>query len=296
MSYNVTRLLRRGPLLAMAGAIALSFGGCAKVTSMRASLADVTGSVAQPEDRVPEGELEIRRYLAKWDQRYRENSRDTTIARNYARGLRAARRSDQAVAVLQKAVIHDSRNNNLLADFGKALADAGRYQQAANVLDRAQSPEQPNWSISSAQGSVADQMGNHALAQQFYLQALKVAPGEPRVLSNLGLSYALSKDLPKAEQTLRQAAAHPRADTRVLQNLSLVLALQGKFGEAETLQRRVLPASDAMANIASIRRMIAQSNTWREISEIDSRSRPRRSKHRQQKNTSGTPRNLRANG
>lgn len=271
---------RRAALVVLSGFIALSFAGCAKVSQMRASFADVTGSVSKPATKVPDSELEVRRFLAKWSKRYQENPKDKIAARNFARGLRAARRTQQAVAVLQKAVIQNPKDNNLLADFGKALADAGRFKQAAAVLDRAQSPEQPNWSISSAQGSVADQLGKHALAQEFYTQALKVNPGEPRVLSNLGLSYALSRDLPKAERVLRQAARHPRADRRVMQNLSLVLALQGKFGEAEQLQKQVLPAADAMANIAAIKRMISQSNTWREISNIDARSRARRHKPR----------------
>lgn len=66
--------------------------------------------------------------------------------------------------MLQKAVLSDPKDNNLLADYGKALTDVGKFRQAAEVLERAQTPEQPSWSIASAQGSVADQIGNHALA------------------------------------------------------------------------------------------------------------------------------------
>ena len=43
-------------------------------------------------------------------------------------------------------------------------------------------------------------------AQQFYGDALKIAPDEPAFLSNLGLSYALSKNLGLADETLRHAA------------------------------------------------------------------------------------------
>ena len=110
------------------------------------------------------------------------------------------------------------------------------------MLGRAHAPERPDWRILSAQGAVADQVGDHPLAQRYYDAALKVAPGEPTVLSNQGLSFALSKRLPEAEQALRQADAHPDADERVRQNLALVLALQGKFGEAEAVLRRDLPA------------------------------------------------------
>ncbi len=86
------------------------------------------------------------------------------------------------------------------------------------------------------------------------------------MLSNLGLSYALSKQLPRAEETLLRAANTPNADMRVRQNLALVLALEGKFGEAEEWSRRDLSPAEATTNVATIRQMISQSNTWRDIS------------------------------
>ena len=87
-------------------------------------------------------------------------------------------------------------------------------------------------------GLVADRLGDHDGAQTFYRGALKIAPGEPSVLSNLGLSYALTKQLPEAEAALREASASPRADARMRQNLALVLALEGKFAEAERISRQ----------------------------------------------------------
>ena len=62
------------------------------------------------------------------------------------------------------------------------------------------------------------------------------------MLSNLGLSYALSRQLPRAEETLKEAAMQPGADMRVRQNLALVLALEGKFDQAEEWSRRDLSA------------------------------------------------------
>lgn len=133
------------------------------------------------------------------------------------------------------------------------------------MLQGAHTPERPDWSVLSAQGSVADQMGDHKNAQAFYASALQIAPGEPTILSNMGLSYALSRNLPEAEKTLRQAYAHPRADARVRHNLALVLALQGKFPEAEAIQKKDMTPEQAAENVAAIRQMISQSNTWRTV-------------------------------
>jgi len=89
-------------------------------------------------------------------------------------------------------------------------------------------------------------------------RALRIAPDEPSVLSNLGLSYVLSRDLPKAEETLRKAQASGRADARVRQNLALAVGLQGRFAEAETIARADLPPDEAAANVAYLKQMLAR--------------------------------------
>jgi hypothetical protein len=57
----------------------------------------------------------------------------------------------------------------------------------------------------------------------------------------------------------------------VRQNLSMVLALEGKFDSAEEVSRRDLSPKDAAANVTAIRRMTAQSNTWKQIQALDSK-------------------------
>jgi Flp pilus assembly protein TadD len=82
------------------------------------------------------------------------------------------------------------------------------------------------------------------------------------VLSNLGLSYALSKKLPEAEATLRKAAAQPGAEPKVRQNLALVVGLQGRFQEAENIARGDLSPQEAAANVAYLQQMLAQQGGW----------------------------------
>jgi Flp pilus assembly protein TadD len=101
-------------------------------------------------------------------------------------------------------------------------------------------------------------MGRHQEAQRHYASALRLMPDEPSVLSNLGLSYALSKDLPQAEATLRRAASRPAAEPKVRQNLALVIGLQGRFTEAESIARGELSPDEAAANVAYLRQMLAQ--------------------------------------
>lgn len=248
----------RAAVLALSLAAAGTIGGC------KADRDDITGSIPRNEAaKASPGELQ--KQAETLARQYDSRPTDPATAIAYARVLRAQTLFAQAVAVLQTAAAKNPANGELIGAYGKALADSGRLKEASDALARAHLPERPNWSILSAQGAVADQMGDHQKAQDFYAAALKIAPGEPSVLSNLGLSHALSRDLPQAETILREAAQHKQADQRVRQNLALVLALRGKFGEAEQTMSRDLPPEDAKQNVATIRQMIAESDTWRRI-------------------------------
>ncbi|MPZ40774.1 MAG: tetratricopeptide repeat protein [Rhizobiales bacterium] len=205
-----------------------------------------------------------------WGERYRANPGDAVAAINYARALRGIGQRAQAVAVLEQASIHNASNMDVLGAYGRALADVGNHTQALEVLARAHTPDRPDWRVLNAQGAVLDQLGRHQDAQRYYATALRIAPEEPSVLSNRGLSYALSKNLPEAEATLKRAVAGRSADPRVRQNLALVVGLQGRFAEAETIARADLPPEQAAANVAYLRQMLSQQNA------LEARTQPKR--------------------
>jgi Flp pilus assembly protein TadD len=92
-----------------------------------------------------------------------------------------------------------------------------------------------------------------------------LAPGEPQVLNNLGLS-ALTGDLDEAEQTLRQALASPKATFKMRQNLAMVLGLQGKGAEAKRVSSTG-PAPKAGADSTALIDAAPQQDTWKELAE-----------------------------
>jgi Flp pilus assembly protein TadD len=235
----------------LAAGIAVTAAGCQTTRT-----ADTTGSI--PIAAADRPDADWRRDIAVYEQQYRTDPGNPEVALRFSQALRATGQNAQAVAVLEQATIRNPRNRVLLGAYGRALAAVGNYAQAFDVLGRAHTPDQPDWRVLSAQGTVLDQMGRHAEAQRYYASALKIVPEEPSVLSNLGLSYALSKDLVNAETTLRRAAAQGRVDARVRQNLALVVGLQGRFAEAETIARADLPPDEAAANVAYLRQMLAQ--------------------------------------
>jgi Flp pilus assembly protein TadD len=219
-------------------------------------MSDVTGSLTAKADSSPPMEADPQRAVEYYGDRYRANPKDADAALAYGQALRLNGQRAQAVAVMEQACIANPGNKPLLAGWGRALADNGNFQQAFEVLSRAHTPDNPDWRILSVQGTTLDQLGRHDEARRYYASALKIVPGEPSVLSNLGMSYLLSKDLPQAEAALRQAYASPKASAKVRQNLGLVVGLQGRFAEAEQIVKADLPPDEAAANVAYLKEML----------------------------------------
>jgi Flp pilus assembly protein TadD len=234
-------------------AVILIFGLCSCQTD---GAPDITGSLGPTAEKnqatEPQHSLEFYR------DRFRASPEDSDAALQYGKALRAAGQRSQAVAVLEQATLAHPNDKALVAGYGRALADNGNFQQAFDVLSRAHSPDNPDWRVLSVQGAVLDQLGRGEEARKYYASALRISPEEPSVLSNLGLSYVLSKDLPKAEETLRHAYARPDADTRVRQNLALAIGLQGRMAEAEGILKANRPPEEAAANIAYLKRVLSR--------------------------------------
>jgi Flp pilus assembly protein TadD len=253
-------------VVALSAIVFLGLCGC-----QTDGMSDITGSLGDKIDRAASAKT-----LDFYRDRYHARPDDADAALAYGKALRDNGQRSQAVAVLEQATIAHPDNKALLAGYGRALADNGNFQQAFDVLGRAHSPENPDWRILSAQGTVLDQLGRGEEARQYYASALRIVPDEPSVLSNLALSYLLSKDLAQAEEILRRANSRPDADPRVRLNLALVVALRGHIGEAEELAKEGRPPEEAAANVASLRRMLAKKTSAKTETEKGGSSAPAR--------------------
>lgn len=238
--------------------LVLVLGGC-----QTTSLEDVTGALGVGGSSEPAATADAKPDMDGLRARYRARPSDPNIALAYGKALRETGQRAQAVAVMEQAVLAHPSNKALLAGYGRALADNGNFQQAFDVLSRAHTPEDPDWHILSAQGAALDQLGRNEEAQQYYASALKIVPDEPQVLSNLGLSYMLQNNLPRAEETMRRAYQRNPADFRVRGNLAMVLGLEGKQAEAETIVKADLPPDQAAAKVTALRQLLSKKQQQR---------------------------------
>ena len=162
---------------------------------------------------------------------------------------------------------------HLLAAHGVDIEAISYETDRARFIGRGRNLAQPAAmdveELSGTVGAVLDQLGRSSEARSRYRMALQIQPNDPSVISNMGMSFVLSGDLKTAETYMRSASEQPSADSRVRQNLALVVGLQGRFQEAEQLASQELDPQQAAANLQYLRGMLAQQNSWKQLSSQD---------------------------
>lgn len=248
---RVSPALKSMRALLLAGVAALALSACA---SNRASMSqpDFSGQSLNASQQT----------LAELAGRYKKNPRDKVTIIYYGAALRAAGQPEQAVSVIENGLALYRKDMDLKIAYAKALTAAGRFEQALNVADDAIDPASPDWNALLVKGAILDQNGRNGEARALYAQALLIAPNEASLEANLGLSFAMTNDLGKAEQHLRKAVTMRGANSQIRQNLALVVGLQGRFDECRAMFARELPPEQVEANMSYIRALLTQQNRW----------------------------------
>lgn len=209
--------------------------------------------------------------LADLNAEWRANPKDINKGLAYANGLEATGKTDEQLGVYRKLVELNPGEPRLAGLYGRKLVAAGRPAEAIPILEAAQRNGETDWRVAAALGSAYDQQGLYEKARGEYRKALAADAENVTVLNNLAMSYALEGNLKQAEAELRKADALPASgkQPRIRQNLALVVGLQGRFDEATALARKDLPPKQVEENMAYLRKMLSQPNTWQQISESD---------------------------
>ncbi len=206
---------------------------------------------------------------AKLGKSWKNDPKNIRIGLAYASQLKALGQHDQQLQVLATLAQYHPKDQTVLATYGRELIQAGQPDQAQPVLGQAIAAGSSDWKVYSAMGSALDQQSKYSEARDYYERALKLSPGNPAVMNNLGMSFALEGNLKQAEQTLREASNLPTGKTepRLRQNLALVIGLQGRFDEARQIASADLPPDEVEANMAYLEKMLAQPNTWQQLAD-----------------------------
>lgn len=198
-----------------------------------------------------------------WSKEYDKNPNDPEAQFKFARILRAMGSAQRAVEIAGPALGMKPDNYEMAMIFAQASLDLGKPQDAAIALAAAEAAGQNDWRMLSLIGVTMDQLDQHKQARTYYQRALTLSPENgSKILSNIGLSYALEGDPANAEIALRKAVASPNADPRAKQNLAIVLGVQGKFEEAAKAAGDDVPKALIDANTTYFKALLTPARNW----------------------------------
>lgn len=253
---TLVRPVRPSGLLAAVTA-SLLLGACAQVSGEESSGLFAALSPEPTQEAIKEAAPSEPAAAAEyWSKHYAKNPRDLDAALAYAQSLKATGQKREALAVLQQASLIHGTNRQLAADYGRLALELDQVSVAKKLLEVADDPARPDWRIVLARGTALAKEGSYREAISFYERAQALNPEHPSVLNNLALAYTMSGEAEKGEQLLRRASAAGGDSAKVRQNLALVLGLQGKYDEATRIGSVDLPAEDAQANTALLKKMV----------------------------------------
>lgn len=181
---------------------------------------------------------------------YQRHPDDLRIALKLMRTLRYAGSAQQAIELGDHLSAKHGPDATILTELGKAYLSADRVTIAIRYLDDARAKAPADWDVWSATGVAFDYQQRFDDARQAYETALSLAPNNPQILNNFGLSRAQAGDLALAVTLLASAADQPKATAQIRQNLALVAAINGDVATAERLARKDLPVEVVRSNVA----------------------------------------------
>ena len=256
----------RSPQLRRLAAAFLMMASAAVLAGCQQRAASLEGA-----DTLATGSIEPGSYkeATRLSEAFQADPRNAAKGLAYADALGRIGQTDKQLEILKQVFDANPGNASVRAIYAKKLVAAGRGGEAIPILEGLTASAGADWRLHSALGSAYDQNGQFDQARTQYNAALAQKPGELSVLNNLGMSYALQGDLKTAEATLRKAsqAAGATSNQRIRQNLALVVGLQGRFDEARQIASADLPPDQVEANLAYLKKMLSQSNTWQQLSE-----------------------------
>jgi Flp pilus assembly protein TadD len=227
----------------------------APATATKAPAAAPKRTKATPEERAAAERMPPLARAAFWAREVDVDPLDVVAEVRLASALRALGQYDQAVQTVGRVLIIDPKNYDALVESARDYIAAGQGFYAIDPLTHAQALKPKDWLPPSLLGVAYVQVKRDDDARAAWIEALKLSPNNPAVLSNMAMQMAAKGDAAGAEALLRVAVAQPDATLQVRQNLTLVLGIEGKFDEAETWLRRDLPPDQADADLAYLQTM-----------------------------------------
>lgn len=146
---------------------------------------------------------------------------------------------------------------------------SGEFGEAELIYREVRAAEPDNFDAVNLLGVIAAQQRNHADAEGYFLEALRICPSSSAVLNNLAGTYKDRGQLDQAEVYYRNALESDPGAVASWLNLGSVLQRRGALDQAEDCYRHALEvqanSSDACNGIGAVfqtRGMLLEAQVW----------------------------------
>ena len=172
---------------------------------------------------------------------------DAALQQRYCLAAERVKLYPEALAALDRAVALGGGEPDRLLAQGRIALEAGDVPAATRAYGRILDADPGNIDALNGLGVTEDLERHHTQAQTHYDAALRLAPRDWRVRSNLALSLLMAGRADDAAAALTGAEQDPAAPRRARHDLALALVAAGKREQAIAVLRVDIPAAEAAA-------------------------------------------------
>ncbi len=183
---------------------------------------------ARPQDALEQ--LEIAQALVEGQGRWIDPDTARAVCTNLGWAYASVGRSQEALAVLRRAVRGDDLT--ALNTLGSILGLLGEWEEARLVLERANAKDPQNTHVRRNLGWVYGHLGRFSEANSLLERAIVEQPNEPRIHEELGRLRLRAGRPAEAVHALSMAAALEPGNASVLSLLGIARAQVGEWGGA----------------------------------------------------------------
>jgi Flp pilus assembly protein TadD len=187
--------------------------------------------------------------IAFYRQALETNPNQPKVEVSLGMALLQAGSPGEAAQTFRKVLSRFSQDTGALTGLGIALIQLGQPAAALDPLRKSVSIT-PDAHTFRTLGVAENLLGQNAQAEADYSRGLSIAPNDPGLANNLGLSMALSGNFNGAVAVLRKAASAFGATPQTRQNLALALGLAGRTADAAQVARADLDERSVQSNLA----------------------------------------------
>lgn len=157
---------------------------------------------------------------------------------------------DEAAAQFRDVLARHGDDSKARRGLAAALIAMGQTSLAEKQIDLALQANANDYRSLNLLGVVLDMQGRHTEAQASYHRGLELAPNDPGLRSNYGLSLAITGQPQAAIGLLAPVASGRQSTVRIRQNLAFAYAMAGDLSNSLQLCRRDMDEIFAQRQLA----------------------------------------------